>query len=298
LLDAKQFALCFMGWMKEAAGRIKWIVAIDGKRLRAASNGRNPIHLVNAFAAANGLSLGQYKVEDKSNEITAIPEILKLLNLEGCIVTIDAMGCQKEIAAKIVEAKADYVLGLKGNQGKLLEEVKLYMDTLHSGELKKVPRDCDESLDKGHGRFEKRVCLVTEHIDWLEEKSKWKGLKSIGMVVSERTIDNITTTERRYYISSLPAVATVFSDAVRQHWSVENQLHWVLDVTFNEDRQRMNTKYAAQNLAVIRQSALNLLRLDKSPKKISLKRKQFCAALDNNYLQSLILQYGNENFNA
>lgn len=298
LLDAKQFSLCFMEWMKEVVGRLKGVVAIDGKRLRAASYGREPIHLVNAFAAANGVSLGQYKVKDKSNEITAIPELLKLLSLDGCIVTIDAMGCQKEIAAKIIEAKADYVLGLKGNQGKLLEDVQLYMDTLYQGGLKTVGRDHNETVDKGHGRFEKRYCLVTDNIDWLEEKSKWQGLCSIGMMVSERTIGEITSVERRYYLSSLPAKADIFSHAIRQHWSVENQLHWVLDVTFNEDRQRMNTKHAAQNLAVIRQSALNLLRMDQTPKKMSIKRKQFCAALDHGYLQSLIMQYGGSNFNA
>lgn len=298
LLDAKQFALCFMDWMKEVAVRIKGVVAIDGKRLRAASNGCEPIHLVNAFAVTNGLSLGQYRVKDKSNEITAIPELLKLLSLEGCIVTIDAMGCQKEIAAKIVEAKADYVLGLKGNQGKLLEDVKLYMDTLYEGGLKQVKKEHNETIEKGHGRIEKRYCLVTDCTDWLEEKMSWKGLRSLGMVVSERTIKGVMAIERRYYISSLPAEADIFSRAIREHWSVENQLHWVLDVIFNEDRQRMNTKHAAQNLAVIRQSALNLLRMDKTPKKISLKRKQFCAALDNDYLKSLIYQCGYENFNA
>jgi len=298
LLDAKQFSLCFMGWMKEVVGQLKGVVAIDGKRLRAASYGSKPIHLVNAFAAANGVSLGQYKVKDKSNEITAIPELLKLLSLEGCIVTIDAMGCQKNIAEKIIEAKADYVLGLKGNQGQLLEDVKLYMDTLHQGGLKDAARDSKETVDKGHGRFEKRYCLVTDSLDWLEERSNWKGLRSIGMVISERTIGEITTIERRYYISSLPAKAGIFNHAVRQHWSVENQLHWVLDVTFNEDRQRMNTKHAAQNLAVIRQSALNLLRMDQMPKKMSLKRKQFCAALDHQYLQSLIMRCGGQNFNA
>ena len=298
LLDAKKFSLCFMGWMKEVVGRLKGVVAIDGKRLRAASMGRDPIHLVNAFAAANGVSLGQYKVKDKSNEITAIPELLKLLSLEGCIVTIDAMGCQKEIAANIIEAKADYVLGLKGNQGKLLEDVKLYMDTLHQGGLTTVIREHKETVDKEHGRFEKRYYLITDSTDWLEEKADWKGLNSIGMVISERTVKDVTAVERRYYLSSLPAKADIFSHAVRQHWSVENQLHWVLDVTFNEDRQRMNTRHAAQNLAVIRQSALNLLRMDQSPKKMSMKRKQFCAALDHQYLQSLIMQCDKLNFNA
>lgn len=289
LMDAKKFSLCFMGWMKEVVGRLKGVVAIDGKRLRAASLGREPIHLVNAFAAANGVSLGQYQVKDKSNEITAIPDLLKLLSLEGCIVTIDAMGCQKEIAANIIEAKADYVLGLKGNQGRLLENVKLYLDTLYQGGLKEVTREHKETVDKEHGRFEKRYYLITDRIDWLEEKADWTGLNSIGMVISERMVKDVTTVERRYYLSSLPAKADIFSHVV-QHWSVENQLHWVLDVTFNEDRQRMNTKYAAQNLAVIRQSALNLLRMDQSSKKMSMKRKQFCAALDHKYLQSLIMQ--------
>lgn len=222
LLDAKQFSLCFMNWMKEVAGRIKGVVAIDGKRLRAASLGCEPIHLVNAFAAANGVSLGQYKVKDKSNEITAIPELLNLLNLEGCIVTVDAMGCQRNIAEKIIDAKADYVLGLKGNQGKLLEDVQLYMNTLYEGKLKKVTADYNETVEKGHGRFEKRYCLVTDCIDWLEEKLKWKGLRSIGMVISEREIKGVATIERRYYISSLSAKADAFSQAIRQHWLVES----------------------------------------------------------------------------
>jgi predicted transposase YbfD/YdcC len=290
LLDAKKFASCFIGWMKEVVGKLRDVVAIDGKRLCAASNGRNPIHMVNAFATAMGLSLGQYKVRDKSNEITAIPEILKLLSLEGCIVTIDAMGCQKEIAAQIIAAQADYVLALKGNQGGLYEDVQLYMDTLFNGGLKEINRECKETLEKGHGRIERRQYLVTDSIDWIEEKSKWEGLRSIGMVVSERTINGITSIEKRYYLNSLEAQVEIFSHAVRQHWGVENQLHWVLDVTFNEDRLRMNTKHSAQNLAVIRQSALNLLRMDQTTKKMSLKRKQFCAALDNEYLRSLIMR--------
>lgn len=290
LLDAKAFSLCFMDWMKAVTGRLKEVVAIDGKRLRGASTSDNPIHLVNAFATANGLALGQYKVSDKSNEITAIPELLKLLSLEGCIVTLDSMGCQKEIAKAIIAAKADYVLALKENHATLYEDVKLYLDSLWEGKLKSVPRDRLETVDKGHGRFEKRNYVVTEQLDWLETRQDWQGLLSIGMVVAERTIGADTSIERRYYVSSLPAKASLFGHAVRSHWAVENQLHWVLDVTFNEDRQRMNTKHAAQNLAVIRQSALNLLRMDKTTKNMSLKRKQFCAALDSQYLQQLIMQ--------
>jgi predicted transposase YbfD/YdcC len=290
LLDAKAFSMCFMDWMKAVTGRLKEVVAIDGKRLRGASTSDNPIHLVNAFATANGLALGQYKVSDKSNEITAIPELLKLLSLEGCIVTIDSMGCQKAIAKAITQAKADYVLALKENHATLYEDVKLYLDSLWEGKLKSVPHDSLETVDKGHGRFEKRTYVVTEQLDWLTARQDWQGLLSIGMVVAERTIGAETSIERRYYLSSLPAKASLFGHAVRSHWAVENQLHWVLDVTFNEDRQRMNTKYAAQNLAVIRQSALNLLRMDKTTKNMSIKRKQFCAALDNHYLQALIMQ--------
>jgi len=291
LLDAKTFSECFIDWMKAVTGRLKAVVAIDGKRLRGASKqSDNPIHLVNAFATANGLALGHYKVSDKSNEITAIPALLKLLSLEGCIVTIDAMGCQKEIAKEIIEGKADYVLALKENHAELYEAVTLYLDSLWDGKHKEVAWDGLETLDKGHGRFEKRTYLVTEQLDWLEACKEWQGLLSVGMVVAERTIGTHTSIERRYYISSLPAKASLFAHAVRSHWAVENQLHWVLDVTFNEDRQRMNTKHAAQNLAVIRQSALNLLRMDKTTKAMSIKRRQFCAALDNQYLQGLIMQ--------
>ena len=298
LLNADIFAKCFVNWMKEVVGKLKEVVAIDGKRLRAASNGKDPIHLVNAFATASGVSLGQYKVDDKSNEIIAIPEILKLLNLEGCIVTIDAMGCQKEIAKQIVEAKADYVLALKGNHGDLHDKLQLCMGSLFAGGCKEIAREKKETFDKGHGRSEHRKYLITDDIGWLEEKSEWPGLRSVGMVVSERIVKGVTTTERRYYLSSLSAQIEIFSAAVRQHWCIENKLHWVLDVTFNEDRLRMNTKNSAQNLSVIRQSALNLLRMDQTTKKMSLKRKQFCAALDHKYLQSLIMQYGRANFNA
>lgn len=299
LLNPQQFAMCFMEWMKEVVGKISGVVAIDGKRLRGASMGKKlPIHLVNAFATANGVSLGQYKVEDKTNEITAIPELLKLLSIEGCIVTIDAMGCQKEIAKRIIEAKADYVLALKDNHSRLHKHAEVYMEKLHKGKIPEATCDQKETIENGHGRAEKRIYLITDTLDWMKEKESWSGLRSIGMVISERQIGTEKTIERRYYLSSLPANADIFSKAVREHWGIENRLHWVLDVTFNEDRHRANIKYAAQNLAVIRQSALNLLRLDKTPKKMSIKRKQFCAALDNQYLQSLLTQCNCSNFNA
>ncbi len=230
ILDPEQFEKSFIAWMKScvalSAGSI---VPIDGERLRS-SNGSSlsnkaAIHMVSAFSSANGLVLGQRKIDDKSNEITATPKLLETLFLKGCIVTIDAMGCQKNIAEKIISQGADYVLALKENHKNLYDDVKLYLDTIADNKLKNVPHQIVETNDKGHGRVEARRYYITESIDWLEDKEKWKNLKSVGMVESERFINNVTSFERRYFLTSLSEDVNIFSNAVRVYWSIENNLH-------------------------------------------------------------------------
>ena len=291
LINPLQFEKCFIEWMKScvelSAGSI---VPIDGKRLRSSSGRHSPnktaIHMVSAFSVANGLVLGQRKIDDKSNEITAIPKLLETLYLKGCIVTIDAMGCQKDIAEKIVAQGADYVLALKGNQGNLLEDVKLYLDSIVSGQLKNIPHQKLETVEKGHGRVEERNYFITDSIDWLPHKELWANLKSIGVVESRRHIDGVTSVERRYFIASIVADADKFSKAVREHWAIENNLHWILDVSFGDDTAKTYAGDAAENLAIVRRIAYNLVKQDK--KKASIKGKRLIAGWDNDYLMILL----------
>jgi predicted transposase YbfD/YdcC len=290
LLNPEEFERCFIEWMKllykVSEGEI---VAIDGKSLRGTYQKelrKVAVHMVSAYATQNGLVLGQVKTSEKSNEITAIPKLLKLLNLEDCIVTIDAAGCQKTIVTEIVEQKADYVLSLKGNQGTLHEDVKLYLDTESKKSNSHIACDTYETIEKEHGRIDTRRYWITEHIDWLETKEEWKGLKSLGFVESERLIDNITTKERRYFICSIEADAKKFCRAVRKHWYVENKLHWVLDVTFNEDGHQVKNSRAAQNLSMMRRLALNAVKQDKS--KGSLKTKMLRAGWNKKFLVKLL----------
>ena len=291
LINPLQFEKCFIEWMKScvelSAGSI---VPIDGKRLRSSSGRHSPnktaIHMVSAFSVANGLVLGQRKIDDKSNEITAIPKLLETLYLKGCIVTIDAMGCQKDIAEKIFSQRADYVLALKGNQGNLLEDVKLYLDSIVSGQLKNIPHQKLETVEKGHGRVEERNYFITDSIDWLPHKELWANLKSIGVVESRRHIDGVTSVERRYFIASIVADADKFSKAVREHWAIENNLHWILDVSFGDDTAKTYAGDAAENLAIVRRIAYNLVKQDK--KKASIKGKRLIAGWDNDYLMILL----------
>jgi predicted transposase YbfD/YdcC len=293
LLDPEQFEKSFIEWMKScvelSAGTI---IPIDGKRLRA-SNGSSlsnkaAIHMVSAFSSANGLVLGQRKIDDKSNEITAIPKLLETLYLKGCIVTIDAMGCQKNIAEKIISQGADYVLALKENHKNLYDDVKLYLDTIADNTLKNVPHQIVETNDKGHGRVEARRYYITEAIDWLEGKKLWKNLKSIGMVESERSVNNITSIERRYFLTSLSENVDIFSNAVRVHWSIENNLHWVLDVAFGDDKSKTCAGDSAENLAIVRRIGYNVVKQD--PKKRSIRGKRLDAGWDNDYLMTLLLK--------
>ena len=266
------------------------IVAIDGKTLRHSYDrkaGRGAIHMVSAWASANQMVLGQVKVDEKSNEITAIPALLKVLHLQGTIVTIDAMGCQTAISEQIIERGADYVLSLKGNQGQLHEDVKLFLESAHQKSFAGVVHSYYETLDKGHGRIEIRRYWMTEAIDWLEGKQKWSQLRSIGLVESERQEGEQVSIERRCFIGSIEADAKVFARAVRSHWGIENRLHWSLDMTFREDDCRVRQGYAAQNLATIRHIALNLLKNETSVKR-GLQTKRQRAGWDHAYLAKVL----------
>lgn len=292
-LDTDQFMDCFMRWT-ESLRRVvsKEIVALDGKALRRASGeNRSLPYIVSAWARENGLVLGQVKVDDKSNEITAIPELLQVLELKGCIVTLDAMGCQKKIAEKIVDSGADYVLALKGNQGTVHEEFKDFLDDLAE---RSVDHGLGESaqffqeVGKDHGRIETRKYWQSDDIGWFADLPQWKGLRSVGRVESTREIGEKITVERRYYLSSLELDAECFARAVRGHWSVENSLHWVMDVNFREDNSRARNKNAAENLALMRRMALNLIKKETSKPKCSIRRKIKVAGWDNDYLLKLL----------
>ena len=266
------------------------VVAIDGKKLRYSydrGSNKSAVHMVSAWASENGLTLGQVKTEEKSNEITAIPELLELLEVKGCIVTIDAMGCQKKIAAKIVDEGADYVLALKGNQGTLSEDIELFFTDALENEFKDIGFDFHETIDGGHGSVEVRCYWSVSDIDWLDQKKDWKRLTSIAMVESERHIAEKISVERRFYIASINNDAELLAKAIRDHWGIENKVHWVLDVAFREDDSRIRKGYSSENFAVVRHIGLNLLRNEKS-RKIGIKAKRKLAGWDEGYLLKVI----------
>jgi predicted transposase YbfD/YdcC len=299
-LDPEKFLECFLAWtqsVREAVGQE--IVALDGKALRRAVSGAQSIkYIVSAWAEGNGLVLGQVKVADKSNEITAVPQLLRVLELSGCIVTLDAMGCQKNIAREIIEADADYVLALKGNQERVHEEVKAFLDATLAERQEERPPGAKlsgaaatlahvETVEKDHGRLETRRYYQSAEMQWFADRGKWEGLKSVGMVEAIREIEGQRTVERRYYLSSLPLGVETFARAVRSHWGVENKLHWTMDVSFREDQSRARTGYAAENLATLRRLALNLLKREKS-KKRGIRGKMLNASWDHAYLLRLL----------
>ena len=293
IISPVEFQRSFLNWIKAISESIeREVVAIDGKTSRRSydkSKGKGAIHIVSAWATANRVVLGQVKTEDKSNEITAIPDLLNILALNGCIVTIDAMGCQKNIEAGIIDKGADYVLALKGNQGTLHEDIKLFFQDAKETSFKDIHHDFYKTIDGDHGRIETRRYSIVSDIEWLEGKADWKEIKSIGMVESEREIGDKITKETRYYISSLPGNAQLFGDAVRKHWGIENSLHWVLDVVFREDDCRIRKGHAAENFAVLRHIALNLVRQEKSIKR-GVKGKRLKAGWDNDYLSKILCE--------
>jgi len=299
-LDPKEFLDCFLRWTQSVRRAIpQEIVAVDGKALRRAINkGQSPKYVVSAWAHSNQLVLGQLKVEEKSNEITAVPELLRVLELAGCIVTIDAMGCQKKIAREIIEADADYLLALKGNQETVHQEVKSFLDSTLAEKKKTRPPGVSpgkaaaalqehETVEKDHGRIETRRYYQSDQLDWFADQGKWEGLKSVGMVEATREINGQIAVERRYYLSSLKLDVETFARAVRAHWSIENQVHWSLDVTFGEDQSRARAGHAAENLATLRRLALNLLKREKT-KKRGIRGKQLNASWDHPYLLRLL----------
>lgn len=289
-LDPDQFRHCFLSWIQAISQLSQGeIVAIDGKRLRRSHDGtlgKAAIHMVSAWAAANRLVLGQLKTDEKSNEITAIPELLRVLALKGCIVTIDAMGCQTEIAELIVDQEADYVLALKGNQGTLHDDVQDLFASAHQVNFQDIAHDFHQTIDKDHGRVEIRrhwTISDPEFISYLDPTGKWAGLQSIGMLEAQRQVGNLITTEIRYYISSRPGDAIEFAQAVRTHWEIENCVHWVLDVAFREDDCRVRKGNGPQNFALLRHIALNLLRHEKSAR-CGIRTKRLKAGWNEDYL--------------
>lgn len=293
-LSPEQFSKCFVEWVRALATQVEGVVAIDGKTLRRSfdsASKKGPLHMVSAWSSANELVLGQIRTAAKSNEITAIPELLKMLDLEGSIVTIDAMGCQKTIAQTIVESRADYVLALKGNQGNTLDAVQHLFSWEEKNDYNGVSHTEYRTVEKDHGRIETRHVIsmaIPEEIDVLHE---WPELKSITMVVSKREVlGKPPTEERRFYLSSLQAEAEILGSAVRSHWGIENSLHWSLDVTFREDLARNRKGHSAENMAIIRHMVLNLLKKEKSSKS-SLRMKRLRASWDDDYILKLIATF-------
>lgn len=290
-IDPQEFKACFLEWIRAINQLTKGeVIAVDGKTLRRSydqSNGKAAIHMVSAWACANGIVLGQVKTDEKSNEITAIPQLLKMLEIEGCIVTIDAMGCQKRICETIVEKDADYVFSLKGNQGHLHDDVKSYFQDQKQNDFKGVSFDYHESIDADHGKIEIRRYWTVSQIDWLQGKENWRNLATICMVERERQFEDKIESETSYYIGSVASNAKLFAQSVRDHWRVENSLHWVLDVSFREDESRIRKDNAPDNFAVLRHIALNMIKKETSLKK-SIKAKRLRAGWDNNYLEKIL----------
>ena len=283
VLDADQFQRCFVAWVAALTGIPAGVIAIDGKTVRRSkSAGKAAIHMVSAFAARQRLVLGQVKVAEKSNEIIAIPRLLEMLAIEGAIITIDAMGCQRDIAQTVIDKKADYVLALKGNQTSLREDVELFATEQKAKGFTDTTISRDTTIDGDHGRIETRTTTVIHDVGWLQERHAWPGLKAVVMVESSREISGKTETETRFYITSLVMLAHLLGPVVRSHWAVENSLHWVLDMVFRDDECRVRTEHAPANFTTIKHMALNLLR--RAPGKNSLRGRRKAAGWDDEFL--------------
>lgn len=281
-INSEQFQAVFIQFVQMLAEKIEGVIPIDGKTIR--NSGKNPIHMVTAWSTMNSLVLGQLRVEDKSNEIVAIPKLLELLSIEGCIITIDAMGCQKNIAEQIIDQKGDYILALKANHPSLFQDVKDYFS-----EPSENISSFTETI-KEHGRIEKRVCEVREDISYLQEHHNWKNLRTIAKLTTTKTIKNKKTEETRWYISSLPACPERIAKAVQQHWEIENKLHWVLDVTFNQDKACITKDNGPENMDIIMKFSLNILNnyKNKNQLKQSIKSLQRRCAMSFNFLVKIL----------
>ena len=289
-LDAEAFQRCFVAWVAAQTGIPEGVIAIDGKTVRRSHHkkgGKAAIHMVSAFAARQRLVLGQVKVAEKSNEIVAIPKLLELLEIEGAIITIDAMGCQRDIAQKVIDKKADYLLALKGNQGSLREDVEVFAAEQKAKGFKDTKISQHRTIDGDHGRIETRDITVIHDVAWLQQRHGWPGLKGVVMVESTREVAGKIEQETRFYITSLVLLAHLVGPMVRDHWAIENSLHWVLDMLFRDDECWVRTDHAPANFTTIKHMALNLIR--RAPGKQSLRARRKAASWDDDALASLIV---------
>jgi predicted transposase YbfD/YdcC len=288
-LDAEQFQRCFVAWIAALIGVPAGVVAIDGKTARRSGGkaGKGAIHMVSAFAAGRRLVLGQVKVAEKSNEIVAIPKLLDMLAVEGAIITIDAMGCQRAIAQKILEKKADYVFGLKGNQGSLREDVDVFIAEQRAKNFADTTISRAETIDADNGRIETRTTTVIHDVDWLRKRHGWPGLHAVVMVESTRETGGAIEKDTRFYITSLVMLAHLVGPVIRSHWAIENSLHWVMDMVFRDDESRVRTNHAPANFTTIKHMACNLLRRPSSKDSLRVRRK--VAGWDDEFLASLVM---------
>lgn len=293
-INPKKFQECFVNWMQEVSKLTKGeVIPIDGKTLRRSFDtaaSKSPIHIVSAWASENGVVMGQVKVDDKSNEITAIPKLLDALDIAGCLITIDAIGCQREICKQILQKKADYCIVVKKNQNKLYEDIATFFEEFAPTDKKHDAYSYSKESTKGHGRKEFRQYFITADVDWLQEEHNWPGLKAIGLVKSTRIINDKASYEERFFITSFGADAKKFHNAVKKHWSIENNLHWSLDVNFSEDQCRARKDHAAENFSILRRITFNLLK--KIPDKGSIPKKRIRCAFSEDYLLKALISQG------
>lgn len=287
-LNPEQFQRCFVAWVASLIGVPEGVVAIDGKTVRRSGGkaGKGAIHMVSAFAASQRLVLGQVKVAEKSNEIVAIPKLLDMLAVEGAIITIDAMGCQRAIAQKILDKKADYVFGLKGNQGSLREDVEVFVAEQKARNFADTTISQATTIDADNGRIETRITTVIHDVEWIQKRHGWPGLNAVAMVESTRETAGVIEQDTRFYITSLVMLAHLLGPVIRSHWAIENSLHWVMDMVFRDDESRVRTDHAPANFTTIKHMACNLLRRPSGKDSLRVRRK--VAGWDDDFLASLV----------